>query len=321
MREREWGEYAAWTLRDRVVEAIGEEAAKPLLWRDGGCTVVSVQVGEPTAAGSFLRDHLCLDALMVEDAVSPNERPSLREEGGTVFLEVAVPVAQGFAEVALFLMPGGLVVVRSQSAPTVDEVLERWRRSPASVGPDPARLLHQILDAVVDSYFPLCDRIEDEVDELEALVFQGDGDFVERSLALKRQIVQARRGIAPLRDVLNGLFRLDPRWVPSDLRPYLQDVYDHTLRVAEMLDVNRDLLAGILDAHLSLVSNRLNSTMRLLTVVATFLMTAGLVAGVYGMNFEHMPELKWPWGYPMALAAMLLMVGAEWLYFRRKGWL
>ncbi|MEJ5171864.1 MAG: CorA family divalent cation transporter, partial [Fimbriimonadales bacterium] len=92
------------------------------------------------------------------------------------------------------------------------------------------------------------------------------------------------------------------------------------LRITEMLDVNRDLLSGILDAHLSIVSNSLNNTMRVLTVMATFLMTAGLVSGIYGMNFEYMPELKWPWGYPMALLTMACLVALEWRYFRRKGW-
>lgn len=289
--------------------------------REGdGFVVLEIVFQDAERAAEFLRDRLGFEDLLAEDAVSPNERPSLQETDRTLFLEAAVPVDDHPCEVAVFLTRSALVLVSPKEVPPIRETVDRWLRSPIPTAPSPPWLLHQVLDAAVDAYFPLCDRIEDEVDALEDLVFHGDGDFIERGLDLKREIVTARRGIAPLRDVLNALFRVDPGRIPMEVRPYLQDVYDHTLRITEMLDVNRDLLSGILDAHLSIVSNNLNNTMRVLTVMATFLMTAGLIAGIYGMNFKHMPELEWPWGYPGALLAMVAMVAAEWLYFRRKGW-
>ncbi|MFN3683624.1 MAG: magnesium/cobalt transporter CorA [Fimbriimonadaceae bacterium] len=321
MESCEWGRWRAGLLAGGSATSLTlEEAARRI--RDGrGFVVLEMRFEDAEKAAAFLREELGFDGLLVEDAVSPNERPSLQETGSTLFLEVAVPTEDGPCEVAVFLSSSAMVLVSRSEAPPIRETVDRWLRSPLATAPSPPWLLHQVLDAAVDAYFPLCDRIEDEVDALEDLVFHGDGDFVERGLDLKRQIVTARRGIAPLRDVLNALFRVGPERIPTDLRPYLQDVYDHTLRVTEMLDVNRDLLSGILDAHLSIVSNNLNNTMRVLTVMATFLMTAGLIAGIYGMNFQHMPELEWPWGYPAALLAMAALVAAEWLYFRRKRWL
>lgn len=316
-----WGRWRAGVLQGDQARIVSLEDAARRIREGNGFVVLEIEFEDAEEAAGFLREQLAFEELLVEDAVSPNERPSLQETDRTLFLEASVPTQDGPCEVAVFMTRSSVVLVSRSEAPPIRQTLDRWLRSPAATAPTPPWLLHQVLDAAVDAYFPLCDRIEDEVDALEELVFHGDGDFIERGLDLKRAIVTARRGIAPLRDVLNALFRVGPDRIPAEVRPYLQDVYDHTLRITEMLDVNRDLLSGILDAHLSIVSNNLNNTMRVLTVMATFLMTAGLVAGIYGMNFEHMPELQWPWGYPAALLAMAALVAAEWLYFRRKRWL
>ncbi|MDW8364157.1 MAG: magnesium/cobalt transporter CorA, partial [Myxococcales bacterium] len=193
---------------------------------------------------------------------------------------------------------------------------------PERVGRTPAHLLHLLLDAIVDEYFPIADTLEEKADDLEEAIFAGDGSVqVADILRVKRRLLELRQHITPLRDILNALLRRDVELIPDEVVPYLQDVYDHTLRVAELADINRDILAGVLDAHLSVTSHRLNEVMRILTVISTLLMSAALIAGIYGMNFEFMPELRWKAGYPFAGAMMVLVALIELYIFRRKGWI
>jgi magnesium transporter len=162
--------------------------------------------------------------------------------------------------------------------------------------------------------------VEDDVDLLEEHILAGGSETVGDVLRLKRRLLEMRRRVTPIREVLNSLLRSDGLLMTDDVKRYLQDVFDHTLRLAETIDVNREILGGVLDAHLATVSNNLNIAMRVLTAAATFLMTASLIAGIYGMNFAFMPELRQAWGYPFALGLMALCATAEWVYFRRKGW-
>lgn len=281
---------------------------------------LAVQVSDPVQTQRFLVERLNLSPLAVEDALSDNERPALYEHPGSLFLEVSVPSEKPNTEIAIFVGQTFVVTVTTQESKLIQEWFSRWSQHPLDFGRSPTWLLHSLLDAVVDSYFPICDKLEDDVDALEEVVFHGDGELVESALGLKRQILGLRRQVTPIRDVVNGLLRKDAGVVPNEVRPYLQDVYDHTLRLSEILDVNREILGGIVDAHLAMVSNNLNNTMRVLTVGATFLMTAGLVTGIYGMNFKWMPETQWPWGYPLAMLSIVGLVAGEYVLFKRKGW-
>lgn len=294
--------------------------------RNLGVLWVDVTAHDVTATSNLLIQRFGFHPLAVEDALSPYERPALQRYDGVLFLAAhAVQQQDGeeiYSEVGFFLGRHFLVTVHTRPVPLVDHWFERWTAQPERVGKTPAHLLHLLLDAIVDEYFPIGDTLEEKADELEDAIFTGHpGVQVADILQVKRRLLELRQHITPLRDILNALLRHDMEIIPDEIVPYLQDVYDHTLRIAELADLNRDILAGVLDAHLSVVSNRLNEVMRILTVISTILMSAALIAGIYGMNFTHMPELQWKAGYPFAGAMMVLVGMVEWYVFKRKGWI
>lgn len=264
--------------------------------------------------------------LAVEDSLSPYERPALQQYDDMLFLNAhAVQLgeeAESYCEIGFFVSKNYLVTVHTEPVPLLQHWFQRWSCQPEKVAPTTTRLLYMLLDTIVDEYFPVGDQLEEKADELEEAIFSGNsGVSVTNILRVKRRLLELRQHITPLRDILNALLRRDIELIPDDVVPYLQDVYDHTLRIAELADINRDIIAGVLDAHLSVVSNRLSSVMRILTVISTILMSAALIAGIYGMNFAHMPELQWRAGYPLALASMVVVAAIELFIFWRKRWI
>ncbi len=183
-------------------------------------------------------------------------------------------------------------------------------------------LIYALLDAIVDDYFPVMDDVADRVDDLEEHIFEKfDEGALTKIFNLKKELLQMRRVVAPERDVLNVMLRRDIRVFGNDDVTYLQDVYDHIVRVIDSLDTYRDLLSSALDSFLSMQSNRLNQVVKALTITSIILMSATLVAGVYGMNFEYMPELTWRYGYAWALGLMVAISGGLILWFRHIKWL
>lgn len=295
------------------------------LVKSGAETAVATVFAKDIAKTTdYLREELGFDSLAVEDALSAFERPAMYEYKEHLFLVVpSIAHHDGdekYAEIAVFMGEHYLVAVAYEEAPVLDFWFKRQELAKSSKSTSIAFTLHSLLDAVVDGYFPVCDDIEEAVDTLEDQVFAGVDSIVPQALRLKRRLLNLRQRVTPIRDVINGLLRRDVDFLPKEVLPFLQDVYDHTLRVAEIVDINRDIIAGVLDAHLAQVSNSLNVSMRILTVMATFLMTASLIAGIYGMNFKFMPELNQTWGYPFAYLLMAILGFAEWVYFKRKGW-
>jgi magnesium transporter len=271
--------------------------------------------------------------LAVEDAQKQGQRPKVDSYEGYLFLSIPAWCGgdkesgdDAIEEVDIFLGPDYLVTIHSGCAPPLDEMRKRLARSPIRVGRHPAQLLYILLDATVDAYFPVMDAIDADIDALEISVYAADGGFapidVKPALNLKRRLLALRQAAAPMRDVLNALLREDDeRLMPPDLPVFYQDVYDHTLRLTEQIDIHRDLLSSVLDAMVAQTNNRLNTVMKTLTAYSLATMGATLVAGVYGMNFEHMPELHWRTGYPLALGLMVLVFFGVVAYFKRKGWL
>lgn len=277
-------------------------------------------------AEDFLENKLGFHELAVEDALSPNERPALNEFEGYIFLVVPAIAEskdgeESFVEIGFFLSDTYLVSVADRNCPTVEAWLDRWTKRPAKEDLSPSDLLYVLIDGIVDAYMPLIDNIEDEVDQIADNIFAGDKNRVFDLLKIKRRLLEIRRRMGPLRDVVNGLLRRDIDLIPEHSRPYFQDIYDHTVRVSENVDLQRDTLTSLLDVHLSVVSNNLNEVMKKMTVIATVLMTAALIAGIYGMNFGTMPELHWKYGYPLAIGMMVVSSIGILMAFRWKKWI
>ena len=301
---------------DDAVRAV-KEPGKPV-W-------VDIVAKDDAAAKNLLEEKMGFHELAVEDALSDKERPALQEFDSTVFLVVPAAVKDGdgerYVEIGFFLMPHALVTVSREPAPILDALFERWKKRPGHLADAPANLLHAIIDDIVDGYFDLIDGIDDEVENLGDTLFEGQEGRLEEIVRLKRRLMKLRRIIAPVRDVMNSLLRRDLDAIPDESRRYFQDIMDHVLRIAETVDNLRDALASMVDIHLSNVSNNLNQVLKKMTVLATVLSTMTLVAGVYGMNFEHMPELHWRYGYPLSLLLMAAFAGGILLVFKRIKWI
>jgi magnesium transporter len=199
-------------------------------------------------------------------------------------------------------------------------VLHRVRARPelaAGVG----YLLYVALDELVDTFFPALDRIGERVVELEEAVLEGGPDVQHQILAIRKDLIAVRRVIGPMRDAMVVLLRHDLGRFSPDAQRYLQDVYDHLIRLGESVEDYQDLTAGALEANATMASNRVNTVARNLAAYAAIFAVVTMISGVYGMNFAHMPELGWRFGYAWALGLMVASAGGLWVYFKRKGWL
>ena len=301
---------------DEAIRAVREPG--PLVWID----VVAYDVDR---GREVLQDRMGLHELAVEDALSDKERPSLQDYDDFVFLVMPAALRKGheerYVEIGFFLNDHALVTVSREAIPLLDRWFERWRTRPGRLVKSPAYLLHALVDALVDDYFAVVDDIEDEVESMGDTLFTGHAARLEEIVLLKRRLSKLRRAVAPSRDVLNAILRGDMNEFPDDSERYFQDIADHVLRIAETTDALRDALASMVSINLSLESQELNVILKKMAVIATVLATMTLVAGIYGMNFEHMPELHWRYGYPFSYAVMFGLGGLVVWAFRRVRWI
>jgi len=279
-------------------------------------------VGPDTPANRLaLSERFNFHEMAVEDALQPDERPTLRAYGDTLYLSLMAPRAEGgFEEVAFFLRPNALISIANHPVPAVEFWFDRWVSRPSRLAKGPAYLLHALIDGIVDAYFPIVDSIEDRIETLSDAIYDGKVVDMAQLHMIRRDLIELRRILTPMRDVMNAFLRHDTDIVKPESDPYYQDIYDHILRLLENIDVNRDTLTSVLDVQLSTVSNNLNEVVKRMTAYSLMAMAAAFVTGYYGMNFNHMPDLDWayPW-YPMGVIAGV--IGLVYLAFRRSGWI
>ncbi len=190
----------------------------------------------------------------------------------------------------------------------------------ASAGPD--YLAYGLIDAVVDNYFVVLEKIGDRIESLETeLIGNPTQKTVQKIYLLKRELIFLHNAVWPLREVVNSLAKHESSLIREPTVPYLRDVYDHVAHIIESLDIYREMISSMLDMYLSSVSNRLNEVMKVLTVIATIFMPLTFIAGVYGMNFKNMPELDWRYGYPAIVLIMVGIAASMVYYFKRKKWM
>jgi magnesium transporter len=248
----------------------------------------------------------------VHDCVLPDD--------GLVDREVDVVFAQGWL-VSVRQVPDDGDDPTPFSSEAVARRFERQRIEDSE--DDEGFLLWALLDVIVDRYFVVTDRVDERIDAIEEIVF-GDtalGETPREVFDLRRVLVRFRRALAPLREVVAELIRRDVECISEPAIIRMQDVYDHTLRVIDLVETQRELVTGLLEANLAVTSNRMNQVMKRMTSWGAILLGSTLIAGIYGMNFDHMPELHWVVGYPMALGLMVLLTVVLYTYFRRRDWI
>jgi len=268
-----------------------------------------------------------LHDLAVEDARAAHQRPKLEEYGDSLFVVLrTAQLADGkteFGETHIFVGPRYVVTIRHGPSLSYAPVRARAEASAKLLAHGPGAVLYAIMDFVVDNYFPIVDVSSCRLEDLEETIF-GDRftrETTEQIYDLKRELVALKRAVAPLIEVCNRLVRYDLKLVPEETRLYFRDVYDHVVRINESLDTQRELLTTALEANLSLISVRQNEVMKKLAAWAAILAFPTMVAGIYGMNFEFMPELHWRWGYGAVVTGMALGCAGLYAWFKRAGWL
>lgn len=269
-----------------------------------------------------------LHPLAVEDAVRAHQRPKLERYGDLVFMVLKTlwyvdeDDAVETGEIAMFVGSDFVVTVRhgqGNELATAREELESSRRMLAH---GPGGVLYAVLDRVVDGYLDVVDELVVDVDEIEASVFSTERtNDSTRIYVLKRELAEVRRAVLPLRDPASRLASGSVPAVPEKAAPFFRDVSDHLARAAETVDSLDGLLSTAFDAQIAQISVQQNNDMRKISAGAALIVVPTLIAGIYGMNFEHMPELGWTYGYPFSLLLMAAVAGGLWAFFKRSGWL
>src|SRR5258705_283607 len=215
-----------------------------------------------------------------------------------------------------------LVTVHSRPIRAIETGKRLWHEWTDRSDQGAGLLAYLLIDAIVDDYMPLLDIISERMDDLEDSIFgEWRAQVIEDIFTAKKKLLYLRRAITPLRDVFNTLLRREQPIFPRETHIYFQDVFDHLIRVADTIDTLRDMLSSTMDAYLSVSGNRMNKIMKRLTSISTILMSVTLIAGIYGMNFVLMPELRWRYGYAFSLLSMILVGLSLYVYLKKVKWL
>ena len=293
---------------------------RTLVWVD----LVSATGEELAAMGEEFQLH---PMALVSCAPGAKQRPRVEEYEGQVLLVAyaSKPVGEGqpvdLHELDVIAGKNYLLTFHGGSPVDPDPVARRVKARPELASEGAGYLLYVALDELVDTFFPALDAIGERLVAVEEAVLGGDVDVQGDILVIRKELIGVRRVIGPMRDAMVVLLRRDLGIFSNEAQRYLQDVYDHLIRLAESVEDYQEVLAGTLDANATMASNRVNTVARNLAAYAAIFAVVTMISGIYGMNFHHMPELGWRFGYAWAVGLMVLCAGGLWVYFKRKGWL
>jgi magnesium transporter len=291
-------------------------------------TWINVEGIQQVAVIQRLGDCYGLHPLVMEDILNTDQRPKMEDYGDYLYIvlkmldyrENRIEVEQ----VSLILGPNFVISFQEgKKGDAFDPIRERIRKGKGrqrKTGAD--YLSYALIDATVDNYFIVLEKLGERIEFIEdALITSPTAGTLQEIHRLKREMIFLRKAVWPLREVIGGLERGESSLIHEGMRVYLRDVYDHTIQIMDAIETFRDMLSGMLDIYLSSISNRLNAVMKVLTIITTIFMPLTFLAGIYGMNFKHMPELEWRWGYPAVLVLMLGIGVFMLIYFKKKKWL
>ncbi|MCU0980474.1 MAG: magnesium/cobalt transporter CorA [Pirellulaceae bacterium] len=277
---------------------------------------------------SMLLEEFGFHPLALEDVAKGQQRPKVDEYKGYLFVVIYSATRRSETgefstqEVGLFIGRNYLVSLHKGPLAALDDAMNRWARGGQMLNEGIGFLTYTVVDAVIDTYFPVINGIEDELEASEMQMFDQTQHFgVERLVRYKRTLVALRRVLSPLREVFNVFLRRDHPYFSTNTLAYFQNVYDHVLRLLDALDTEREMLAAALDAHLAVVSNRVNATMKTLTVITVVVAFAGSVFGAWGMNFSNIPLAEHPLGFWVVWFGTMILMGLALLYSWTRKWL
>ncbi len=267
--------------------------------------------------------------LILEDILNTDQRPKIEIFDDYLFVVLKMITYNNhrtefeIEQMSLLLGENYVITFQEREGDMFDPLRERIRSGKGRIrksGPD--YLFYALIDIVTDHYFLVLENTGETLEELEENVLENPRqEIVQKIQHIKRELIFLRRSIWPLREVINYLLREENPLIKKSTAPFFRDLYDHTIQVIDTVETFRDMVSSILDIYLSSVSNKMNEVMKVLTIIATIFIPLTFIVGVYGMNFEYMPELKWHWGYPLVWLVMLIILGGMLFFFRKKKWL
>jgi magnesium transporter len=303
-----------------------QETYEALRQLDDG--VAWIDLHEPTKEEfESVAQELELSPRVIEGAIKPQQRPKLVRYGDSLFVVLKTaryldePEKVEFSEVHVLVGKDFIVTVRYEEIPALEEVRRRLEGEPESLRQGPQPILREIMDQIVDDYEPVLEGLGTDIQEVEDEVFGGNADVSQRIYELSRELVQFQRATSPLERALERGGERNEHDIDPELRSYLRELHDRVLRVVEPTEGFRDMLSDILVVNLTLISVRQNDQTKKISAWAAILVVPTLITGIYGMNFDYMPELHWRYGYLLALSLMALVALVLYLGFKRSGWL
>jgi magnesium transporter len=314
-------------VEERILTSLDE--LPPFAYRD---KVIWVNVDGPPQVALLekLGQIFDLHLLVLEDILEANQRPKLEDYEDYLYLVLKMLYygdngrEQVIVEQVSVIVGPNLVISLQEAGGDVFDPIRRRLRNPGSrlrkSGAD--YLAYALLDAIVDHYFVVLDKIGEDIEQLEEeLVENPTTKTLETIYNLKRELIFLHKSVWPLREVIHVLTRGESPLFTEPVRVYLRDVYDHIVQVIDLVETYRELITGMLDIYLSSISNRLNAIMKVLTIITTIFIPLSFITSLYGMNFKYMPELEWRWGYPMVWVVIISLIITMLIYFRKKRWL
>jgi magnesium transporter len=270
-----------------------------------------------------------LHPLVLEDILNPNQRPKFEYYGDYIFIVMRRIFFEGEdrsfenEQISFILGPNFVISFQEQDTEVFISILERIKSGMGRVrfmGPD--YLEYTLIDVLIDNYFIVLEEIGESIEEIEdILIYEPKPETLQKIYDLKRKNIDLRKSIWPTREVINKLQREQSKLISEDLQIYLRDIYDHIFRITDLLDNYRDIIFGMLDIYLSSISNKMNDIMKVLTIISTIFIPLSFLAGFYGMNFIHMPELSNPIAYPTLIIVMIFIGALMILFFKKKRWI
>ena len=308
-------------LADIGIDAISDYLSRPN-------TLVWVALAEPSDAElAKMQREFGLHELAVEDAQSGHQRPKVEEYGDSLFVVLQTVELDGHelrvGELDVFAGPNYVLSIRTRTRRGFGDVRARCEREPELLKHGPGFVLYALMDSVVDRYFPVLDHFETELEGLEELMFTGG--LAQRSLkelyGLKQRLMTLKHAVAPLLDAVSRLYGGRVPRVCAGTQEYYRDIFDHLQRINQSIDSSREMIATAISVSLSLLTLQENQFTKRLAGVAALVAVPTMIAGIYGMNFKHMPELGWTFGYPLALGLMVAIDVYIFYRLRKAGWI
>lgn len=304
------------------------EEAFPFLDLEGGLSWVNVDGLHDVEVIRKLGEHVSLSTLVLEDIVNTSQRPLLEELSNALFLVVKMLYYDAnkrlqVEQVSIVTGPNWVLSFQELPGDVFEAVRKRLRENGQRIYQrGPVYLAYVLLDVIVDHYFVMLEQISDAMEEVEQEVLDNPSPDSQRRIRdLHRELVLIRKAAWPTRELFSRLERSESPLMREELRPYLRDLYDHGVQVLDIIESLRDVLAGLRDLYHTTLDHRMNEIMKVLTIIGTIFIPLTFIAGIYGMNFDNMPELHAQHGYPIAMGVMIALAVALLFYFRRKHWL